>query len=77
MTPPPGADELVVRRVLRVPRERVFAAWLDAALMARWMCPGDTRSATVELDPQVGGTFRIVIVAKLDAVLARTDRLPP
>ncbi len=47
MTPPPGADELVVRRVLRVPRERVC------------------------------GTFRIVIVAKLDAVLARTDRLPP
>jgi len=77
MTPPPGADELVVRRVLRVPRERVFAAWLDPALMARWMCPGDTPSATVELDPQVGGTFRIVIVAKLDAVLARTDRLPP
>ena len=58
--PPPGADELVVRRVLRVPRERVFAAWLDPALMARWMCPGDTHSATVELDPRVGGTFRIV-----------------
>jgi len=74
MTPPPGADELVV---LRVPRERVFAAWLDPAFMARWMCPGDTPSATVELDPRVGGTFWIVIVAKLDAVLARTDRLPP
>jgi len=59
--PPPGAEELVVRRVLRVPRERVFAAWLDPALMARWMCPGDTHSATVELDPRVGGTFRIVM----------------
>ena len=58
---PADADPLVVRRVLRVPRERVFAAWLDAALMARWMCPGDTRSATVELDPRVGGKFRIVM----------------
>ena len=61
MTLPSGADELVVRRVLRFPRERVFAAWLDPALMVRWMCPGDTRSATVDLDPRVGGRFRIVM----------------
>jgi len=54
-------DALVVRRVLRVPRERLFAAWLDPALMARWMRPGDTRGATVELDPRVGGKFRIVM----------------
>jgi uncharacterized protein YndB with AHSA1/START domain len=58
---PADADPLVVRRVLRVPRERVFAAWLDPALMARWMCPGETRHATVELDPRVGGQFRIVM----------------
>ena len=58
---PADAEPLVVRRVLRVPRERVFAAWLDPALMTRWMCPGDMRSATVELDPRVGGKFRIVM----------------
>ena len=61
MIPAGDAEALVVRRVLPVPRERVFAAWLDPALMARWMCPGDTRSATVELDPRVGGAFRIVM----------------
>ena len=55
------AEPLVVRRVLRVARERVFAAWLDPGLMARWMCPGDMRSATVELDPRVGGKFRVVM----------------
>lgn len=59
--PAPETDALVVRRVLRVPRERVFAAWLDPALMTRWMCPGDTHSASVELDPRVGGKFRIVM----------------
>jgi uncharacterized protein YndB with AHSA1/START domain len=58
---PVDADTLVVRRLLRVPRERVFAAWLDPTLMARWMCPGDTRTTTVELDPRVGGQFRIVM----------------
>lgn len=59
--PAPETNALVVRRVLRVPRERVFAAWLDPALMTRWMCPGDTHSASVELDPRVGGKFRIVM----------------
>jgi len=58
---PADAEPLVVRRVLRVPRERVFAAWLDPDLMARWMCPGDMSGATVELDPRVGGKFRIVM----------------
>jgi uncharacterized protein YndB with AHSA1/START domain len=52
---------LIVRRVLAARRERVFAAWLDPALMARWMCPGDGGSATVDLDPRVGGKFRIVM----------------
>jgi uncharacterized protein YndB with AHSA1/START domain len=55
------AGPLVVRRLLPVPRERVFAAWLDPASLARWMCPGDVTGATVELDPRVGGTFRIVM----------------
>ena len=35
MIPAGDAEALVVRRVLAVPRERVFAAWLDPALMAR------------------------------------------
>jgi uncharacterized protein YndB with AHSA1/START domain len=56
----PGAA-LVVRRLLPVPRERVFAAWLDPASLAQWMRPGDVSSATVEVDPRVGGRFRIVM----------------
>ena len=63
---PADAEPLVVRRVLRVPRARVFAAWLDPALMSRWMCPGDMHSATVELDPRVGGKFRIVMHGRGD-----------
>jgi uncharacterized protein YndB with AHSA1/START domain len=55
------ATELVVRRVIPVPRERVFAAWLDPASLAQWMCPGDVTSATVDVDARVGGTFRIVM----------------
>ncbi len=61
---PPDEDDsgvLVVRRVIPVPRERVFAAWLDPVGMARWLCAGKVTRATAELDPRVGGAFRIVM----------------
>jgi uncharacterized protein YndB with AHSA1/START domain len=56
----PG-DALVVRRHLPVPRERVFAAWLDSASLAQWMRPGHFTDAIVETEPRVGGKFRIVM----------------
>jgi uncharacterized protein YndB with AHSA1/START domain len=56
----PG-EALVVRRVLPVERERVFAAWLDPASLATWMRPGDMTDAIVEVDPRVGGRFRILM----------------
>jgi uncharacterized protein YndB with AHSA1/START domain len=54
-------DALVVRRLLTAPREAVFAAWLDPASLATWMCPGRDCRATAEADPRVGGAFRIVM----------------
>ena len=56
-----SGEVLVVRRVLPVERERVFAAWLDPASLATWMRPGDTTGAIVEVDPRVGGRFRILM----------------
>jgi uncharacterized protein YndB with AHSA1/START domain len=55
-------EVVVVRRVIPVPREEVFAAWLDPAGMAEWMRPGNCTRATVEIDPRVGGRFRIVML---------------
>jgi len=55
------APVLVVRRQMAVPRERVFAAWLDSDSLARWMCPMGVTRATVTVDPRVGGGFRIVM----------------
>ena len=59
--PQPSADTLVVRRRLPAPRERVFAAWLDPVSLAQFMCPGVVASASAEVDPRVGGAFRIVM----------------
>ena len=55
------APVLVVRRQIAVPRERVFAAWLDSESLAHWMRPGGSTHATVTVDPRVGGGFRIVM----------------
>jgi uncharacterized protein YndB with AHSA1/START domain len=57
-----SGETLVVRRFIPVPRERVFAAWLDAASLAQWMRPKATTDAKVEVDPRVGGKFRIVMI---------------
>ena len=63
MTSSPGSGEtLVVRRFIPVPRERVFAAWLDPASLAQWMRPGGMTDARVEVDARVGGKFRIVMI---------------
>ena len=57
-----GSDGVViVRRTIPVARERVFDAWLDPLSVASWMCPGPVASATAEIDPRVGGKFRIVM----------------
>jgi len=48
---------VVVERTVPVPAERAFDAWLREADLRVWMAPlGD-----VELDPRVGGRFRIVM----------------
>jgi uncharacterized protein YndB with AHSA1/START domain len=54
-------DVLVIRRLLPARREDVFAAWLDPVSLSQWMCPGEVERATVEVDPRVGGKFRIVM----------------
>jgi uncharacterized protein YndB with AHSA1/START domain len=55
------ADAVVLRRTIPVPREEVFAAWLDPASLGQWMRPGDVARASAEVDPRVGGKFRIVM----------------
>ncbi len=65
-----GEPVLVVRRRLPFPREQVFAAWLDRTSLAQWMygkrSAGGTPRATVEVDPRVGGKFRIVMHMERD-----------
>lgn len=52
---------LVVRRTIPFPRERVFDAWLDPARLALFMRPSSGSHTSVDVDPRVGGKFRIAM----------------
>ncbi|MDI5935721.1 SRPBCC domain-containing protein [Halomonas kalidii] len=39
--------------------ERLFDAWLDPAMVRHWFAPGLGEMVRVEIDPRVGGTFRL------------------
>jgi uncharacterized protein YndB with AHSA1/START domain len=51
---------LEVEKVIPGPIERVFDAWLDADTLRRWMAPAPGVAAP-QVDPVVGGAFRIVM----------------
>jgi uncharacterized protein YndB with AHSA1/START domain len=50
-----------VTTTIKVARARAFDAWLTADRMARFLCASDTHVKSVEVDPRVGGSFRIVM----------------
>ncbi len=50
---------LIVRRTIRAPVERVFAAWTEPAHLQRWWGPAGMRCNLAEVDLRVGGRYRI------------------
>jgi uncharacterized protein YndB with AHSA1/START domain len=48
-----------LRRRFTVPRENVFRAWTDPAVLNRWWCPPGWSPAEIEVDLRVGGAYRI------------------
>lgn len=58
---------LTVSRLIPAPRERVFDAWLDPKMMARFMAgKPDMTVPRIETDPRVGGAFLIVMRTDTD-----------
>ena len=53
---------VTVRREIAATAEELFDAWLDAESLTAWMRPGTTRETRAEVEPVVGGGFRIVMV---------------
>ena len=55
---------LTVSRTISAARERVFQAWLDPEMLARFMIPGKGMSVPkAKTDPREGGRFELVMRA--------------
>ena len=49
-----------IHRLIRATPERVFAAWTDAVMIARWMTP--VGHAIADVDPRPGGKLQVTMV---------------
>ena len=54
----PATTELVLKREVAAPRERVFAAWTDVAKAAHWWAPRGFATLSCEMDVRPGGAWR-------------------
>jgi len=54
-------QDIITRRTLLAPRERVFAAWLDPDQLARWWGPSGFTNAFHEFEPEEGGAWRFTM----------------
>jgi uncharacterized protein YndB with AHSA1/START domain len=60
MTPMTTEQALVrLQRTIPAPPERVYRAWLDPAILRRWMAATSMEVTQVEVDERVGGRHRI------------------
>ena len=50
---------LSLTRLIRAPREKVFAAWMDVEALKVWWGPGPVTCPEAEIDLREGGAYRI------------------
>jgi uncharacterized protein YndB with AHSA1/START domain len=60
LSPPAGLD-LVLTRVINAPREKLFRAWTETALLKRWFAPLPWTTTKVETDVRPGGSILVVM----------------
>jgi uncharacterized protein YndB with AHSA1/START domain len=49
---------LEIRRVIKAPRDRVYAAWTDPAQLKQWFGPEKVQTRDIVADARVDGEFR-------------------
>lgn len=51
--------ELQITKTINAKRDKVFQAWIKPELVSRWFAPGEMTVALADVDPKVGGAYRI------------------
>jgi uncharacterized protein YndB with AHSA1/START domain len=53
---------LTMKRRLNASPAEVFEAWTDPRLLVRWFGPENVTTMEAQVDPRVGGAFRVVML---------------
>jgi uncharacterized protein YndB with AHSA1/START domain len=53
--------DLILKCIIRAPREKLFKAWTDPELLKQWFTPPPWTTALAETDVRVGGSTLIVM----------------
>lgn len=61
MTSPNTNHDLVLTRIMDVPREKLFRAWTEADLLKQWFAPLPYTTPHAEIDARPGGASYIVM----------------
>jgi len=54
----PDKISLQIKRVIKAPRDRVYAAWTDPAELRKWFGPENVQTRNIVAETRVGGKFR-------------------
>src|SRR5947207_15910641 len=54
----PGKLSLEITRVIKAPRDRVYAAWTEPAQLKEWFGPENVQTRSLLAEARVGGRFR-------------------
>jgi uncharacterized protein YndB with AHSA1/START domain len=54
---------LTIKRRLKAPPAKVYAAWTDPEKVKGWMGPGEVKAKSAVSDLRVGGSYRWIMVA--------------
>jgi uncharacterized protein YndB with AHSA1/START domain len=49
---------LEIKRLIKAPRDQVYAAWTDPAQLKQWFGPEKVQTNDLVVDPRAGGKFR-------------------
>lgn len=52
---------LSLTREFNAPREKVFQAWTDPAILTQWVGPKEVQTTAAEVDLKVGGKYRFTM----------------
>ncbi len=61
---------LRISSTIMAPRHKVYAAWTDAATLAKWFAPGPRNPFPEILDVRPGGKYRIIMKGDEDSPVA-------